>query len=66
MSRSENYLLIKKMLELEIQELSVDGRTICRSKNNLQIAELSCAGQWTVFLHIKEIFGLQIEELFRD
>lgn len=53
MSRSENYLLIKKAFELEIQQLSVDERskikelsadqrTICRLQNYLvQVNELS-------------------------
>ena len=44
-------LKIEEAFDLKIEELSADGRTICRSKNCLQI---------------EEVFDLQVEEISMD
>ena len=44
-------LKIEEAFDLKIEELSADGRTICRSKNCLQI---------------EEVFDLEIKELSAD
>ena len=54
---SKNYQQIEKLFPMQIEELFVDWRIICRPKKYMQIG---------VRLQLEEVFHLQIKKLFAD